>query len=57
MGDDVDLEMICMPLQRAIELLVTVPGTPAFRFIPPKESMAYIKAYMGASEAKGGVTQ
>ena len=52
MGDDVELEMICMPLQRAIELLVTVPGTPAFRFIPPKESMQYIQAYTGAPQPK-----
>ena len=47
---DAKLEMVCLSLQRAIELLVTVPDSPAFRFVPPSSSLIYIQSYLDQSE-------
>jgi|UniRef100_A0A7S2XN35 hypothetical protein len=41
-----DLEVVSLSLQRAIELLATVPETPAFQFMAPPKSYTYIEEYL-----------
>ena len=45
-GEKVELEIMVLSLERAIELLVTVKDTPAFRFVPPAKSLEFIQAYL-----------
>jgi hypothetical protein len=45
-GKAEDLEVVSLSLQRAIELLATVPETPAFQFMAPLKSYAYIEEYL-----------
>lgn len=41
-----DFEVVSLSLNRAVELLATVPETPAFQFIPPKASLEHIDEYL-----------
>ena len=41
-----DFEVTSLSLNRAVELLATVPETPAFHFIPDSRSMEYIQEYL-----------
>jgi hypothetical protein len=41
-----DFEVVSLSLNRAVDLLATVPETPAFHFIPPAASMKYIQEYL-----------
>ena len=41
-----DFEVVSMSLGRAVELLATVPETPAFQFVGPKRSFEYIAEYL-----------
>ena len=45
-GDPEKFELVSLSLHRAVELLATVPDTPAFHFLPPKESIEYIEKYL-----------
>ena len=45
-GDTEGLELVVMSLQRAVELLVTVPEAPAFEFVAPAQSLSYIQDYL-----------
>jgi hypothetical protein len=41
-----DFEVVSFSLNRAVELLATVPDTTAFKFVPPSASMKYIQDYL-----------
>lgn len=41
-----DFEVVSLSLNRAVELLATVPDSPAFHFIPDSRSMKYIQDYL-----------
>lgn len=41
-----EFEVVSLSLNRAVELLATVPETPAFQFIPPKASLKHIDEYL-----------
>lgn len=46
-GGDIDeFEIVSLSLQRAIQLLATVPETPAFQFMAPEKSIKYISEYL-----------
>lgn len=45
-GDPSDFEVVGLSLNRAVELLATVPDTPSFHFIPPASSVEHIRAYL-----------
>ena len=50
-GDDDNNEgeefaITVMSLQRAVQLLATVPESPAFNFLPPQKSIKHIKEYL-----------
>jgi hypothetical protein len=46
-GGDIDeFEIVSLSLQRAVQLLATVPETPAFRFMAPDKSLKYINDYL-----------
>jgi hypothetical protein len=45
-GDPSDFEVVGLSLNRAVEMLATVPETPAFHFIPPASSIEHIRAYL-----------
>jgi hypothetical protein len=45
-GNVDDLEVVSLSLNRAVELLATVPETPAFQFIAPEKSFQYIQRYL-----------
>jgi hypothetical protein len=41
-------EVVSLSLSRAVEMLATVPGTPAFQFMPPSSSVIYIQEYLSS---------
>lgn len=41
-----EMEVVSLSLNRAVELLATVPETPAFQFIAPEKSFQYIQKYL-----------
>eukprot|EP00545_Synedropsis_sp_CCMP1620_P007688 CAMPEP_0119014606 /NCGR_PEP_ID=MMETSP1176-20130426/10041_1 /TAXON_ID=265551 /ORGANISM="Synedropsis recta cf, Strain CCMP1620" /LENGTH=219 /DNA_ID=CAMNT_0006967809 /DNA_START=109 /DNA_END=768 /DNA_ORIENTATION=+ len=46
-GGDIDeFEIISLSLQKAVQLLATVPETPAFQFMAPEKSLKYINEYL-----------
>jgi hypothetical protein len=45
MGDVESFEVVSMSLNQAVQLLATVPDTPAFQFIPPASSVEHIRGY------------
>jgi hypothetical protein len=45
-GSTNDFEVVSLSLNRAVELLATVPETPAFQFIPPENSLKFINDYL-----------
>jgi hypothetical protein len=45
-GDAKDFEVVSLSLGRAVEMLATVPDTPAFQFVPPSSSVKYIQEYL-----------
>jgi hypothetical protein len=45
-GDPSDFEVVGLSLNRAVELLATIPESPSFQFIPPASSVEYIRAYL-----------
>jgi len=45
-GNADDFEVVSLSLPRAVELLATVPETPAFNFIPPAKSIQHIEEYL-----------
>jgi hypothetical protein len=45
-GSPDDFEVVSLSLGRAVEMLATVPDTPAFQFIPPSSSVKYIQEYL-----------
>ena len=46
-GGSIDeFEIVSLSLNRAVELLATVPDTPAFHFIPPSRSIQFIEEYL-----------
>jgi hypothetical protein len=45
-GNVEELEVVSLSLNRAVELLATVPETPAFQFIAPEKSFRYIQKYL-----------
>ena len=45
-GSSDDFEVVSLSLPRAVELLATVPETPAFQFMPPMASVKYIQEYL-----------
>jgi hypothetical protein len=47
-GDKSDFEVVSLSLSRAVEMLATVPETPAFQFIPPSSSVKYIQEYLSS---------
>eukprot|EP00980_Cylindrotheca_fusiformis_P028594 scaffold22613_cov126-Cylindrotheca_fusiformis.AAC.14 len=48
-GSSDDFEVVSLSLNRAVELLATVPGTPGFQFIPPQSSIKHINEYLSES--------
>ena len=48
-GSADDFEIVSLSLNRAVELLATVPETPAFQFVAPEKSFAFIQKYMADS--------
>jgi hypothetical protein len=47
-GTKEDFEVVSLSLSRAVEMLATVPETPAFQFIPPSSSVKYIQEYLSS---------
>lgn len=45
-GSQGGLEVVGLSLHKAVELLCTVPSTPAFQFVPAKRSMDHIGNYL-----------
>jgi hypothetical protein len=45
-GDVESFEVVSLSLNRAVQLLATVPETPAFQFIPPASSVEHIRDYL-----------
>lgn len=45
-GSADDFEVVSLSLNRAVELLATVPETPGFQFIPPESSVKHIDEYL-----------
>jgi len=46
-GGNVDeFEVVSLSLSKAVDLLATVPETPAFQFIAPQKSLIYIQDYL-----------
>jgi hypothetical protein len=45
-GSAEDFEVVSLSLNRAVELLATVPDTPGFQFIPPQSSITHIDDYL-----------
>ncbi|KAI2494073.1 Tic22-like family [Fragilaria crotonensis] len=45
-GDVNDFEVVTLSLQKAIQLLATVPETPAFQFVASSKSLKYIQDYL-----------
>jgi hypothetical protein len=45
-GNMDDFEVVSLSLSRAVEMLATVPESPAFQFIPPSSSVKYIQEYL-----------
>jgi len=39
-------KVVSLSLQRAVELLATVPSTPAFQFVTPVSSSQYVAGYL-----------
>lgn len=48
-GSPEEFEVISLSLGRAVEMLATVPDTPAFQFIPPSTSVKYIQEYLSGA--------
>ena len=44
-----DFEVVSLTLNRAVELLTNVPETPAFQFVAPEKSFAYINEFLDQS--------
>lgn len=49
-GEKVELDIMVLSLERAVELLITVPDTPAFNFVPPTSSLDFIRAYLAEEQ-------
>jgi len=45
-GDPNEFEVVSLSLQKAVQLLATVPETPAFQFMAPEKSLRYIQDYL-----------
>jgi hypothetical protein len=45
-GDVNDFEVVTLSLQKAVQLLATVPETPAFQFMASSRSLQYIEDYL-----------
>lgn len=45
--DKATFKVVNLSLQRAVELLATVPSTPAFQFVTPVSSSKYVASYLG----------
>jgi len=45
--DKATFKIVNLSLQRAVELLATVPSTPAFQFVTPASSSKYVASYLG----------
>ena len=45
--DGDEYKIVGLSLQRAVQLLATVPETPAFQFVTPAASATYIRNYLG----------
>ena len=44
---DEPLEVVCLSLEKALQLLVKVPDeAPAFRFVAPQSSLQHIQEYL-----------
>ena len=41
---DTELEIVCLSLDKAVEMLVSVPGSPDFVFVPPTASVEFVRA-------------
>ena len=47
-GNVDDFAVVSLSLNRAVELLATVPETPAFQFVAPEKSFRFINEYLAA---------
>ena len=45
-GDVNDFEVVTLSLQKAVQLLATVPESPAFQFVASSKSLRYIEEYL-----------
>ena len=45
-GDVNDFEVVTLSLQKAVQLLATVPDTPAFQFVASSKSLRYIEDFL-----------
>ena len=45
--DKATFKIVNLSLQRAVELLATVPSTPAFQFVTPSSSSEYVASFLG----------